>query len=79
MQDTMQVLHLIKVIFKEMTREELQEKLQIKNRDYFRKSYILEALNKGYIEMTIPGKPNSKNQKYCLTAKGKALQKQIKL
>ena len=77
MQDTMQVTpqvgELLSIIKGETTRDELQDKLGIKNRDYFRLSYIKSALEDDFIEMTIPHKPNSKNQKYRLTAKGNSL------
>lgn len=53
-----------------MSRDELQETLQLKNREYFRTAYINEALNGGWVEMTIPDKPTSGNQKYRLTEKG---------
>lgn len=78
MQVTMQVEQLVVGLTGELTRDQLQYQLKIKNRDYFRKAYINEALNKELIEMTLPEKPNSKNQKYRLTAKGIALQKQLK-
>jgi len=78
MHDTMQVEQLVAVMEGAMTRDELQEKLTINNRDYFRKAYINEALNKEFIDMTLPDKPKSKNQKYRLTEKGKALQKKLK-
>ncbi len=51
----------------------MQEKLELKDREHFRKSYINEALKLDVIEMTIPDKPNSPTQKYRLTPKGKAL------
>ena len=35
-----------------MSRDELQEILQLKDREYFRTAYINEALNGGWIEMT---------------------------
>ncbi|MEI6576770.1 MAG: ATP-binding protein [Bacteroidota bacterium] len=70
MQVAMQVEELLSIITGEMSRDVLQEKSGIKNRDYFRKSYIKPALDSGLIEMTLPDKPNSKNQKYRLTAKG---------
>ena len=46
------------------TREELQEFMGIKNRSYFRKAYLNPLLENGRLIMTIPDKPNSKNQKY---------------
>ena len=44
--------------------------LQLADRKYFRTAYVNEALNGGWIEMTIPDKPTSRNQKYRLTEKG---------
>lgn len=43
---------------------ELMKRLNLKHRPTFRKNYLKPALAKGLIEMTIPDKPNSKNQKY---------------
>jgi hypothetical protein len=51
--------------------------LSIKNRDYFRTDYLNPAISNGYIELTIPDKPNSQNQKYRLTAKGVALKNSL--
>jgi len=74
------VKNLIKVLEGEMTRDELQEVLQLADRKYFRTAYVNEALNGGWIEMTIPDKPTSRNQKYRLTEKGlKAKQEWKKL
>jgi len=56
----------------------LQGSLGLKDRESFRKLYINEAMALKLIEMTIPDKPNSKNQKYRLTEKGRALLIQIK-
>ncbi len=38
---------------------------------YFSKEYLTPALRDGFIEMTILGKPKSKQQKYRLTKEGK--------
>lgn len=65
-----QVIKLVSVLVGEMGRSELQELLSIKNRDYFRTDYLNPAISNGYIELTIPDKPNSQNQKYRLTKKG---------
>lgn len=78
MQVTMQVKQLILLLAGDEKRDVLQKKLNIKNRDYFRKAYIKEALFSELIEMTIPDKPNSRFQKYRLTEKGKTLQKLLK-
>ena len=75
---SMQVEKLVSVLTGEMGRAELQELLSIKNRDYFRTDYLIPAISRGYIELTIPDKPNSQNQKYRLTAKGLSLQKTLK-
>jgi predicted transcriptional regulator len=41
-------------------------------------SYINPALNGGFVEMTLPDKPKSINQKYRLTPKGKVLQQELR-
>lgn len=70
-QDTAQIKQLLSIVNGELSRDELQEALAIKHREYFRSTYIKPALEAGLIEMTLPDKPNSKNQKYRLTTKGK--------
>jgi len=70
MQVTMQVEELIKIFTGEHTRQELQDKLNLVNRDNFRKNYLQSALDEDLIELTIPDKPNSSKQKYRLTEKG---------
>lgn len=42
----------------------IMEKLGIKSRETFRKNYMNPALKLGIVEMTIPDKPHSKNQRY---------------
>ena len=54
-----------------MSREALQAALGLLDRKSFRERYLKPALTDGLIEMTIPGKPNSRLQKYRLTPKGK--------
>ena len=57
---------------------ELLDKLSIKHRASFRTTYLVPALTQNLIEMTLPDKPKSPNQKYRLTAKGRALLQRIK-
>ena len=73
-QVTPQVEQLIIALGKDLSRDELQVKLDLKDREHFRKSYLIAALQEGLIEMTIPDKPKSRLQKYRLTEKGKAFQ-----
>ena len=70
---TGEVRKLVSVCRDAMTRKNLQESLLLRGEENFRKLYLVPALEAGYIEMTIPDKPNSRLQKYRLTAKGKAL------
>jgi predicted HTH transcriptional regulator len=81
MQDTMQVTpqveELIKILGKEMNRQEIQNKLGLSNRDNFRLNYLKPALEQGFIEMTISAKPNSSLQKYRLSILGNQLRNSI--
>ena len=54
----------------EMSRAALQAALGLSDRKSFRERYLQPALADGLIAMTIPDKPNSRLQKYRLTAKG---------
>ena len=47
--------------------------LELKHRPTFLYDYLKPALEQGFIEMTIPDKPNSSLQKYRLTVLGKQL------
>ena len=66
-----EVAKLLRVCRGAMTRRELRESLLLRGEDNFRQLYLVPALEAGWIEMTIPGKPNSRLQKYRLTEKGK--------
>ncbi|MBT3255935.1 MAG: hypothetical protein HN366_05675 [Deltaproteobacteria bacterium] len=70
-QVTTQVTRLLEVLQGEMTRDEIMKELDLKNRMHFSKAFLRPAITNGYIEMTIPDKPNSRLQKYRLTGKGK--------
>lgn len=69
---TGEAIRLLKVCKGEKKRAELQVALDLKHEDYFREMFLTPALDAGLIEMTIPDKPKSPNQKYRLTAKGQA-------
>lgn len=70
MEVTMEVARVLTAIQGDMARTSLQEIMGLKNADHFRKAYLLPALESGMVEMTLPDKPNSRSQRYRLTAKG---------
>ena len=47
-----------------MSSNEIMEKLGIKSKETLRANYIDPAIENGLIKMTLPDKPNSKNQRY---------------
>lgn len=54
------------------SRDDLQAVAGITHREHFRKAYLEPLVAAGWLERTIPDKPTSPNQKYRLTAKGRA-------
>jgi len=72
------LVRLIKVFDGELTRQEIQDKIGLKDRKNFRDKFLSPAIK---IKIIVPvGKynPKDRTQKYRLTAKGNALQKQLK-
>lgn len=72
-QVTEAIKRVVLVFVDEMKSAEIQEVLQLRHREYFRDNYLEPAINEGFVEMTIPEKPNSPIQKYRLTKKGEVL------
>ena len=70
---TPEVNRMLTVLMGEMTRTELMIALELNNEKHFRQNYQQVSIAQGLLEMTIPGKPNSRLQKYRLTSKGQAL------
>ena len=64
---------MVLVLDGEMSRKQLQEGLFLKGRANFEERYLKPAIEAGMVEPTIPNKPNSRLQKYRLTAKGRAV------
>ncbi|MBF2759015.1 MAG: putative DNA binding domain-containing protein [Ectothiorhodospiraceae bacterium AqS1] len=67
-----QVLVLLAKVSGEATRQELLVALGLRDRKHFGDTYLQPALEAGLLEMTIPDKPNSRNQRYRLTDLGRA-------
>jgi len=66
-QVTPQVEQLLAVIQGDMTRQALMAALELNDRKHFANTYLKAALAAGVIEMTLPDKPNSRQQKYRKT------------
>ena len=69
-QVTGEVERLLRVLDGEMPRQQIQDGLALKHEDHFRNAYLKPALVLGVIEMTLPNKPRSSNQRYRLTTLG---------
>ena len=64
-------LAVLKVIFGETSRQQMQESLGLKHVRHFREAYLEPTMRAGLIEMTIPDKPRSSKQRYRLTPAGR--------
>ncbi len=64
-----QSIRLVSVLNGEIGRATLQNLLSIKNRDYFRTDYLNPAITNGYVEPTIPDKPNARIKNIVLLQK----------
>ena len=60
-----------------MKRSEIQSLLDLKHRETFIDNYLQPAINEGFVEPTLPDKPNSPKQRYRLTEKGKLLKERL--
>jgi Fic family protein len=66
-----QVMRLIRALQKsQRSASDLMAELELSHRPTFRKNYLHPALEAGLIEMTQPGTPRARNQKYRLTPLG---------
>lgn len=58
--------------FGELGSADIRRLFGLKDRTHVRERYVNPSLEEGWIEMTIADKPNSRLQKYRLTAMGEA-------
>ena len=66
-QETVQVKRLLEILIDgELSTREMIGKLGLKHRQTFLQNYLHPAISQNLVEMTIPDKPNSRNQKYRL-------------
>ena len=68
---TGEVERLLRVMEGEMSRKDMQLALDLRHEDHFRRAYLNPALALGLVEMTLPDKPRSGNQRYRLTGRGR--------
>ena len=60
-----------------MSRAEMQAALKLRDRRSFIDTYLEPTLAAGFIEMTLPDKPNSRYQRYRRTPAGEALARRL--
>jgi ATP-dependent DNA helicase RecG len=60
----------------QMTRVELMAALGLRSEKHVREHYLQVAVLQGLVAMTIPDKPRSRLQRYCLTPAGPTLAEQ---
>ncbi|MBJ7311584.1 Fic family protein [Rugamonas sp. CCM 8940] len=65
------VAALLQVVKGEMSRAMLQQAMGLGNADHLRKAYLVPAMAAGFLDMTVPATPRSRQQRYRLTEKGK--------
>lgn len=62
------VIRLLAVLGEEtLSAVQIMERLGLSHRQTFRENYLTPAINAGLVKMTVPDKPNSRNQKYYKT------------
>ena len=71
-QITPQVMRLLSVLKGEMSARQILHALGLSDRKSFRERYLLPALEHALVEMTHPESPTARNQRYRLTASGRA-------
>lgn len=71
-QVTEEIRRVIEVLERDMSRQQIQDALSLKGRANFEDRYLRPALEAAMIELTIPGKPKSRLQKYRRTAQARA-------
>ncbi len=69
---TPEVARLLRLCQEPRSRKDLQAILGLRDDDHMRTAYLLPAMASSLLEMTLPEKPNSRLQKYRLTARGRA-------
>lgn len=55
----------------ELGSADIRKHLGLRDRTHLRERYLNPCLSGGWIEMTLPDKPNSRLQSYRLTTKGR--------
>jgi ATP-dependent DNA helicase RecG len=74
---TGEVERLVAALKGPMSRVQIQQELGLRHEDHFRAKYLIPALQRGLVEMTIPDRPKSSRQQYRLTAKADALRAKL--
>jgi ATP-dependent DNA helicase RecG len=69
------IINTLSLCIEPKTKQEILKNIGLTNKSTNFRNNILPAINAGFLEMTIPDKPNSSKQKYITTKKGKEILK----
>ena len=64
---------MLSVLEGDLSRQDLQNLLDLKDREHFRQAYLQPALRECLVEMTLSDRPRSSKQRYRLTGKGRSV------
>ena len=77
-QVTGHVVQIVAALAGKMSRGQLQQRLGLKDRNHFAAAYLRPAVEAGLIEVSLPDKPRSENQRYRRTDTGEVLAQRTK-
>lgn len=77
LENTPQAVKVLKFCSEYRLRKEIQDHLGLMDREHFRKTILIPLIENLLLKMSSPNKPNSPNQKYVITEKGKLLLKEL--
>ena len=82
LQDALQasehVQRLVLTLSRDLNRVQMQARMMLRDRQNFLSTYLNPAIEAGLVEMTLPDRPTSRNQRYRRTPAGDALAQKIK-
>jgi ATP-dependent DNA helicase RecG len=77
LENTPQAVKVLQFCAEYRLRKEIQDYIGLTDREHFRKTLLNPLIENLLLRMLLPDKPNSPNQKYLVTEKGKLLLEEL--